>query len=470
MFALALVAVELLTLREPLEGDSFVQLGYAAGDKSRRPTPRTLGAVVPDAVEEVFTKALAVATEARYPTAGDFWNALHAALAMAPMRVGLATTDPTTRADGPLSTAKTVAVDSGNATIPTAARTTDPSRAGKSSRAGLLVAVGVLAVVLGVGAVVALRRTEAPAAVASVTSAPVAPQPKKEPVCPAGAVMVAGGKFFMGTDRPPKDYLANEKPAHQVTLSAYCIDELEVTTEQYKKCTDSGDCKRADETNQDEKLSKAQHEAYDPLCNIRDPSGRAKHPINCVDFAQAQKYCAAHGGRLPSEAEWEFAARGSDGRLYPWGDDPPAKGHANACGNECMAWAKKHKVEDDVPGVMYDADDGFETTAPVGSFPAGASKFGAKDMVGNVWEWTSDWYAPYSDAELTDPKGPDKGDERLERRVPRVGAPHVPLQGPADEPHARHRLSLRLHAEIGTVARLPLGPLRHKRCACEATG
>ena len=417
VFALALVAVELLTLQAPLEGDTFVQLGYASGDEKRRPTPRALGAVVPDGVEAVFAKALAVAPDKRWPTAGDFWNALRAALAMAPMRVGLSTTDPTSRGSSePLSTAKTVAVESGSS-IPAASRTTDPKRPEPKSRAGLFVGLGLAAAAVAAIVVFELAGHKGGDATAStVTSASaVAPPPPKAPECPAGAVMVTGGKFFMGADHPPKDYLSNEKPAHQVTLSTYCIDKLEVTTEQYKDCTTKGECLRADETNQDETMSKAQHEAYDPLCNVRDPVGRAKHPINCVDWSQAQKYCTAHGGRLPSEAEWEFAARGSDGRLYPWGDDAPAKGHANACGTECIAWAKKHKVADDFPGTMFADSDGFDTTAPVGSFPAGASKVGALDMVGNVWEWTADWYAPYEAVERTDPKGPEKGDERVIR-------------------------------------------------------
>jgi formylglycine-generating enzyme required for sulfatase activity len=244
--------------------------------------------------------------------------------------------------------------------------------------------------------------TVPPHASASASAHPVAHS------CPAGTIKIPGGSFFMGSD----EGLPMEKPAHQVSLDPYCIDEFEVSVEQYKACSDSGRCKRASNSNEWEKITDKERKAFDPLCNIRDPVGKSTHPINCVDWEMADKFCHEQGKRLPTEAEWEFAARGPDGRKYPWGDDDPAAGHLNACGKECVAWGLKNGIEEKA---MYDVDDGFANTAPVGSFPKGASRYGVKDVVGNVWEWVADYFGEYGREELKDPKGPATGEERVIR-------------------------------------------------------
>jgi formylglycine-generating enzyme required for sulfatase activity/serine/threonine protein kinase len=243
------------------------------------------------------------------------------------------------------------------------------------------------------------------------SSATPSPRPAAAPpaqACPRGMVPIPGGKFFMGSD----DDLPMERPAHNVTLSPYCMDVYEVTTEDYKACSDRGECKRAGTTNDWATITNSDHKVFDPLCTARDPIGRARHPINCVDWDMATTYCHARGARLPTEAEWEFSARSPDGRKYPWGDAEPTAKHLNACGRECVEWGKRNHVEEEA---MYSADDGWPTTAPVGSFPEGRSRYGMQDIVGNVWEWTADWYAPYGAEPQVSPKGPPRGAERAIR-------------------------------------------------------
>jgi formylglycine-generating enzyme required for sulfatase activity len=432
VFSLALIVVEMLTGRDPLDGDDFVQLAVSSGSPDRRPTPRTRGVDVGDAVETVIARAVAVKPADRWQTAGEFWNALRAAVAMAPMRMtetgsapvslpgGARLTGPTPRSIGAAPVAPST--DAGT-TITGPGSAPSGKSAGKSagtSNGGLFAAAGVVGLALVGGAIhflgpngsatAAKVASSAPVATAAVSAPPAsaAAATPVAPACPAGMIAIPGGSFFMGSD----EGLPFEKPAHQVTLAPFCMDEFEVSVAKYKACSDEGRCKRAGTTNEWADITDKERKAFDPICNIRDPEGHATHPINCVDWEMADKFCREAGGRLPTEAEWEFAARGPDGRKYPWGDDDPAAGHMNACGKECVSWGAKNGIEEKA---MYASDDGFPTTAPVGSFPKGASRYGIQDVVGNVWEWVADWYGDYGGAEQAEPKGPAAGEEKVIR-------------------------------------------------------
>jgi formylglycine-generating enzyme required for sulfatase activity len=219
------------------------------------------------------------------------------------------------------------------------------------------------------------------------------------PSCPKDMVPVPAGTFMMGSPAGG----GKDEHQHRVTLPGYCIDRTEVTAGAYARCVTRGKCTAAREP--------AKDDFFDSLCNGTRVD-RQDHPVNCVDWDQAVAYCRSVAKRLPSEEEWEYAARGSDGRKYPWGNEPPSAKRLNACGSECRALGKRLGVEWQV---MYADTDGFEATAPVGSFPLGASPFGALDMAGNVLEWTADRYGPYSAGTSTNPHSAEKMPARVAR-------------------------------------------------------
>jgi formylglycine-generating enzyme len=188
-----------------------------------------------------------------------------------------------------------------------------------------------------------------------------------KPVVSQGWLNVPAGDVTMGYH----DGQFDEKPPQRVSVSAFAIQRTEVTSAAYQRCVTAGACRPA------------------------PPARGAGHPVTGVTWADARAYCRWIGGDLPTEAQWERAARGDDGRRYPWGDQSPRL-RAN-CGRGC-----------------YDV---FEGTAPVGSFPAGVGPFGTYDQAGNVEEWVADWYKEsYPKMRpATDPSGPTTGLFRVVR-------------------------------------------------------
>ena len=183
-------------------------------------------------------------------------------------------------------------------------------------------------------------------------------------------LFVPAGTLFMGGLDVLRD--SDEIPAHQVKLNSFWIDQVEVTNGMYALCVTAGACRPPVQHSSDNRFD------YFGVPEFRD------YPVVFVTWTDANIYCQWAGRRLPTEAEWERAARGDDMRTFPWGDEPPNAKNSNSL------------------NVIGD-------TSRVGSYAEGASPFGALDMAGNVWEWVADYYkAYYYTADLVEnPAGPE---------------------------------------------------------------
>jgi formylglycine-generating enzyme required for sulfatase activity/tRNA A-37 threonylcarbamoyl transferase component Bud32 len=408
-WALAVVAYELLTGRLPFEGEtaSAIVMSVAAGEFA---APSTLVSGLGPAVDAFFARVFAKAPSARFASAEELATAFAAALEAS---ASLASSSGTRTEYG----APALGSRSGDGTGKGATEVEAPRQATELASAPLIPAAPetasarpksprgvalVLALVVGgplvVGAL-ALSKSSSPsaggAASASASATPAtvvastAATKTAAPACPAGMALVPAGTFRMGSDSGEPD----EKPVHEVKVEAFCLDLTEVTVADYAACVKAGRCTAAgDRVVVDPKwgLSAQEVAVHNRACNA-DKADRARYPVNCVDWTQADAYCRAQARRLPTEEEWEYAAKGGDeGRTYPWGAAPPGPTLLNACGSECVSFFARHNMSSKA---MYGSSDGHEATAPVGSFPAGAGRWGHLDLAGNVWEWTASFYS-----------------------------------------------------------------------------
>lgn len=199
----------------------------------------------------------------------------------------------------------------------------------------------------------------------------------------APMVLVPAGDFVMGSEKGDED----EAPPHRVYLHAFYIDKFEVTNGRFAKYVEA-----------------IQSEPPWGFADKETPVIHADRPVRWVSWMDAMGYCLWLGKRLPTEAEWEKAARGTDERTYPWGNDPPTPVHA-------------------VYGLK---EGGAETVSVIGDHHMGQSPYGVQDLAGNLYEWVMDWYADnfYSNSPAVNPRGPAEGTTKVQRGGSYINTPY----------------------------------------------
>ena len=186
-------------------------------------------------------------------------------------------------------------------------------------------------------------------------------------------VLIPAGEFTMGSEQGDDD----EQPVHRVFLDSFYMDTFEVTNGRFAKF-----------------VAAIQSEPPWGFADQETPLVHAEQPVRWVNWLEATGYCLWAGKRLPTEAEWEKAARGTDSRVYPWGNEPPTAAQA-----------------------VFGLKEGTETVSPIGNRDQGRSPYGVHDLAGNLYEWVADWYdeALYTPNPTVDPRGPAEGTAKVQR-------------------------------------------------------
>ena len=360
MYALGVVLYEMVTGRRPYTADTP---GGVFMMQVTEPVlfPRDIVPHLPEAVEQFLLKALSREPSNRHASMTEFIRDMELLLSNAETKV-------------PINRMETLKGSPGQSSVRKDASSPSRKLVPFNWKAATLGGVILLAIVAA--AVVLMKKKSTPLA-AEITDS-------KNAVM----VLVPEGDFVMGSDNGDED----ERPVHTVYLDEFYIDKYEVTNSDYRVCVVDGVCKPPQD-----------------MTNYNNPKYE-NHPVVYVDWEMARTYCDWRDAQLPTEAQWEKAARGMDARTYPWGE-----------GIACSQANYLSCIED---------------TQPFDSYAGSLSPYGAYNMAGNAWEWVADWYSPAYDASETDnPVGAESG----ERRVLRGGGWN------------QHEYLLRTSARLGVV-------------------
>jgi len=428
LYSLGVVLYELVTGRKPYTADTPAAIMLKQANDPL-PRPRQFVPDLPEEVEKVLFKALAKSPDDRYPGMGEFTAALEGLAGGQTGLAGKIQAETKKVAQATLLAEGAGKPGTQGKRMISVTRKTRPKLGGFGGWVAVffvLVVVCLLFVALGFGLLKLAQRgigplvglvdylatstqiptfTEIPSTTESASTETIPSSATPNPA--AGStrirqtdgltmVYIPEGFFRMGQTAEQAvaecrnffndcqlSWFSDEQPPHDVTLEAYWIDRAEVTNAAYAKCVDGGACQPPGDISSQTRSSYYGNPQY------------ADYPIINIDWSQASSYCAWAGGRLPSEAEWEKAARSMDWRTYPWGNDLPSCSLAN--------YGEPQNCSGD--------------TAPSDGYASGASPYGALNMAGNVSEWVNDWYSDtiYAQPQMGKPTGPGAGTERVMR-------------------------------------------------------
>lgn len=372
IYSLGVVLYEMLAGRKPYIADTPSDLLLK---QATEPLPR-LGQFVkglPSSVEKVLFKALERKPEDRFANMAEFARALEALQKGTPVPVSKRQMEDSQATFDQFESQKPKVAKKQNKT-----QILTKSKQGRKIQTPVLLGLGTVGILI-VGIMMGMASGSfsdlfpTPTPIFTAT-----PTPFPDQITDSKGVtmrLVPAGEFEMGSNE-----FDGEKPPHEVHLEAYYMDMYEVTNARYQACVDSGGCTPPTNNSSDT------HSSY------YGDSQFADYPVINVDWEQANAYCEWRSASLPTEADWEKAARGTDARIYPWGNDFQCRN-----GN----FDDENQLDDYVvPGGPN--CDGYGETSPVGSFENGKSPYGIYDMAGNVAEWINDWYDTYPGNTISD--------------------------------------------------------------------